>query len=64
MKYTQTPATRAAMVLLVVLTNQTAARLLRGIVALSAALRLHTVAESVETWEEAFFLHAAGLDCA
>jgi len=46
-----------------VLTNQTAARMLRGIVALAAALRLHTVAEGVETWEEAFFLRAAGVDC-
>ena len=46
-----------------VLTNQTAARMLRGIVALAAALRLHTVAEGVETWEEAFFLRAAGIDC-
>lgn len=47
-----------------VLTNQTAARMLRGIVAMAAALRLHTVAEGVETWEEAFFLRAAGVDCA
>jgi sensor c-di-GMP phosphodiesterase-like protein len=47
-----------------ILTNQTAARMLRGIVALAAALRLHTVAEGVETWEEAFFLRAAGVDCA
>jgi sensor c-di-GMP phosphodiesterase-like protein len=46
-----------------VLTNHTAARMLRGIVALAAALRLHTVAEGVETWEEAFFLRAAGVDC-
>jgi sensor c-di-GMP phosphodiesterase-like protein len=46
-----------------VLTNQTAARMLRGIVALAAALRLHTVAEGVESWEEAFFLRAAGVDC-
>ena len=30
-----------------ILTNQTAARMLRGIVALAAALRLHTVAEGV-----------------
>ena len=45
-----------------ILTNQTAARMLRGIVALAAALRLHTVAEGVETWEEAFFLRAAGVD--
>jgi sensor c-di-GMP phosphodiesterase-like protein len=46
-----------------VLTNPTAARMLRGIVALAAALRLRTVAEGVETWEEAFFLRAAGVDC-
>jgi sensor c-di-GMP phosphodiesterase-like protein len=46
-----------------ILTNQTAARMLRGIVALAAALRLRTVAEGVETWEEAFFLRAAGIDC-
>jgi sensor c-di-GMP phosphodiesterase-like protein len=46
-----------------VLTNQTAARMLRGLVALAAALRLHTVAEGVENWEEAFFLRAAGVDC-
>jgi len=47
-----------------VLTNQTAARMLRGNVALAAALRLHTLAEGVESWEEAFFLRAAGVDCA
>ena len=41
----------------------TAARMLRGIVTLAAALRLRTVAEGVETWEEAFFLRAAGIDC-
>lgn len=46
-----------------ILTNQTAARMLRGIVALAAALRLRTVAEGVESWEEAFFLRAAGVDC-
>ena len=46
-----------------ILTNQTAARMLRGIVALAAALRLHTVAEGVENWEEAFFLRAVGVDC-
>jgi sensor c-di-GMP phosphodiesterase-like protein len=46
-----------------VLTNQTAARMLRGIVALAAALRLRTVAEGVETGDEAFFLRAAGVDC-
>jgi sensor c-di-GMP phosphodiesterase-like protein len=46
-----------------ILTNQTSARMVRGIVALAAALRLGTVAEGVETWEEAFFLCAAGVDC-
>lgn len=46
-----------------ILKNQTAARMLRGIVALAAALRLRTVAEGVESWEEAFFLRAAGVDC-
>ena len=46
-----------------ILTNHTAARMLRGIVALAAALRLRTVAEGVENWEEAFFLRAAGVDC-
>ena len=46
-----------------ILTNQTSARMLRGIVALAASLRLHTVAEGVETWEEAFFLRATGVDC-
>jgi EAL domain-containing protein (putative c-di-GMP-specific phosphodiesterase class I) len=48
--------------LLPVLGNRTAARMLRGIVALAAALRMRTVAEGVETWEQAFFLRAAGLD--
>jgi c-di-GMP phosphodiesterase len=46
-----------------ILTNHTAAKMLRGIVALAAALRLHTVAEGVESREEAFFLRAAGVDC-
>jgi c-di-GMP phosphodiesterase len=46
-----------------ILTNHTAAKMLRGIVALAAALRLHTVAEGVESREEAFFLKAAGVDC-
>jgi EAL domain-containing protein (putative c-di-GMP-specific phosphodiesterase class I) len=45
-----------------VLGNRTAARMLRGIVALAAALRMRTVAEGVESWEQAFFLRAAGLD--
>jgi EAL domain-containing protein (putative c-di-GMP-specific phosphodiesterase class I) len=45
-----------------ILENRTAARMLRGIVGLAAALRLRTVAEGVETWEHAFFLRAAGVD--
>jgi EAL domain-containing protein (putative c-di-GMP-specific phosphodiesterase class I) len=45
-----------------VIENRTAARMLRGIVGLAAALRLRTVAEGVETWEQAFFLRAAGVD--
>lgn len=48
--------------LLSILDNRTAARMLRGIVGLAAALRLRTVAEGVETWEHAFFLRAAGVD--
>jgi EAL domain-containing protein (putative c-di-GMP-specific phosphodiesterase class I) len=48
--------------LLPVLGNRTAARMLRGIVALAAALRMRTIAEGVESWEQAFFLRAAGLD--
>ncbi len=48
--------------LLPVLENRTAARMLRGIVGLAAALHMRTVAEGVETWEEAFFLRAAGVD--
>lgn len=45
-----------------VLENRAAARMLRGIVGLAAALRLRTVAEGVEGWEQAFFLRAAGVD--
>ena len=45
-----------------IIENRTAARMLRGIVGLAAALRLRTVAEGVETWEHAFFLRAAGVD--
>jgi EAL domain-containing protein (putative c-di-GMP-specific phosphodiesterase class I) len=45
-----------------VLENRTAARMLRGIVGLAAALHMRTVAEGVETWEQAFFLRAAGVD--
>lgn len=48
--------------LLTILENRTAARLLRGIVGLAATLRLRTVAEGVESWEQAFFLRAAGVD--
>lgn len=48
--------------LLPILENRTAARMLRGIVGLAAALHLRTVAEGVETWEHAFFLRAAGVD--
>ena len=43
--------------------KQLAARMLRGIVALATPLRLHTVAEGVESREEAFFVRAAGVDC-
>lgn len=45
-----------------ILDNPAAARMLRGIVGLAAALRLRTVAEGVESWEQAFFLRAAGVD--
>jgi EAL domain-containing protein (putative c-di-GMP-specific phosphodiesterase class I) len=44
------------------LSNRAAARMLRGIVGLAEALRLRTVAEGVESREQAFFLRAAGLD--
>jgi sensor c-di-GMP phosphodiesterase-like protein len=46
------------------LKDPTADRLLRGVVALAAALRVKVVAEGVETREQAFFLHAAGVDAA
>lgn len=46
------------------LTNRSSARLLRAIVAFAGALRMRTIAEGVETWEQAFFLHAAGVDAA
>lgn len=42
--------------------DATADRLLRGIVALAGALRVHLTAEGVETREQAMFLHAAGVD--
>jgi len=45
-----------------VLTRRTSARMLRGIVALASALHMHTIAEGVETWEQAFFMRAAGVD--
>lgn len=45
-----------------ILGNRSAARMLRGIVGLAAALRMRTVAEGVESWEQAFFLRAAGVD--
>jgi len=45
-----------------VLDNRTAARMLRGIVGLAAALHMRTIAEGVESWEQAFFLRAAGVD--
>lgn len=48
--------------LLPVLGNRTAARMLRGIVGLAAALHVRTIAEGVESWEQAFFLRAAGVD--
>jgi len=38
------------------------ARLLRGIVGLAESLRMRTVAEGVETVEEAFYLRAVGVD--
>jgi sensor c-di-GMP phosphodiesterase-like protein len=45
-----------------ILTNRQAARMLRGVVALAAALHMRTVAEGVEGWQDAFFLRAAGVD--
>lgn len=44
--------------------NLSAERLLRGVVALAAALRVTLVAEGVETPEQALFLRAAGVDYA
>lgn len=44
------------------MSDPTADRLLRGVVALAAALRVNVVAEGVETREQAFFLRAAGVD--
>ena len=45
------------------LKDPTVDRLMRGIVALAGVLRARTVAEGVETAAQAFFLHAAGVDC-
>jgi len=44
------------------LTSRSAARLLRGIVGLAESLRMRTVAEGVESIEEAFYLRAVGVD--
>lgn len=46
------------------LKDPTADRLMRGVVALAAAMRVKVIAEGVETPEQAFFLHAAGVDAA
>lgn len=45
------------------MTSPLADRLLRGVVALAGALRVHVTAEGVETREQALFLRAAGVDC-
>jgi EAL domain-containing protein (putative c-di-GMP-specific phosphodiesterase class I) len=42
--------------------SRSAARLMRGIVGLAESLRMRTVAEGVETVEEAFYLRAVGVD--
>ncbi len=44
--------------------DPTADRLLRGVVALAAALRVNVIAEGVETRDQALFLRAAGVDAA
>jgi predicted signal transduction protein with EAL and GGDEF domain len=44
--------------------DPTADQLLRGVVALAAALREKVIAEGVETRVQAFFLRAAGVDAA
>jgi sensor c-di-GMP phosphodiesterase-like protein len=46
------------------LKDPTADRLLRGVVALAAAMRVKVIAEGVETREQASFLHAVGVDAA
>jgi EAL domain-containing protein (putative c-di-GMP-specific phosphodiesterase class I) len=45
-----------------VMRDPQADRLVRGVVALAGALRVKLVAEGVETREQAFFLRAAGVD--
>ncbi|MEP0846971.1 MAG: EAL domain-containing protein [Phycisphaerae bacterium] len=42
--------------------DPTADRLMRGVVALAAALRVKVIVEGVETREQAFFLRAVGVD--
>lgn len=46
------------------LKDPTAERVLRGVVALAAAMRVKLIAEGVESREQAFFLRAAGVDAA
>lgn len=48
--------------ILPVIANRMASRLLRGIVALASVMHVRTVAEGVETTQQAFFLNAAGVD--
>jgi sensor c-di-GMP phosphodiesterase-like protein len=48
--------------ILPMLSNRMASRLLRGVVALASVMHVRTVAEGVETGEQAFFLNAAGVD--
>jgi EAL domain-containing protein (putative c-di-GMP-specific phosphodiesterase class I) len=45
-----------------ILANRGSAKLLRGVVALAHTMRIRTVAENVETEEQAFFLQAVGVD--
>lgn len=45
-----------------VISNRMASRLLRGVVALASVMHVRTVAEGVETSQQAFFLNAAGVD--
>ena len=44
------------------LTSRISGRMIRGIVALATALHMHTIAEGVETRDQAFFMRAAGVD--